>query len=208
MAQLRFIVDKKAILITDYRDMIKTINQVQPTLIKDLKKNIRSIAAPAQSAVKQRIPSVAPLSGMMRVHHGTKTWNYGAPAKSVLIDVRNSGKPNKKGYITLGRLRVRSVGTVLADMSGRSGKYVDKWTATKPYMYRYYKNGQAIDAPRAHRINGQGARMIDKLNERKGTASRFAWPAFEQAQPEIRAKAQLAIRRTFDLLHGQFMRGR
>lgn len=208
MAQLRFIVDKNAILMTDYREMIKTIRKVEPTLMADLRKNIREIAAPAQSAVKKNIPQVAPLSGMIRIHHGTKTWNYGAPARSVLIDVKGAGKKNARGYTTIGRLRIRSVGTVIADMSGRSGKFIDRYTATRPYMYRYYKNGQPIDGPRVHRINGQGARMIDKLNERKGNASRFAWPAFEQAQPELRAKANLAIRRTFDLLHGQFMRGK
>ncbi len=208
MVQLRFVVQKDAILMTDYKEMIKTIRQVEPTLMKDLRKNIREIAAPAQSAVKRNIPQVAPLSGMIRVHHGTKTWNFGAPARSVLIDVRNNGRANRKGFVTLGRLRIRSVGTVIADMSGRSGKFIDKYTATRPYMYRYYRNGQPIDAPRVHRINGQGARMIDKLNERKGKASRFAWPAFEQAQPELRAKANQAIKRTFDLLHGQFMRGR
>lgn len=206
MAILRVLVDKDAIVVTDYRDLIKTVQKVEPTLMRELRANIKEIAAPAQTAIKNAIPQVAPLSGMIRVHHGTKTWNYGTPAKSVTLSLRASGKPNKQGYVTLGSLKVKSVGTVLADMSGRSGKYIDRYTATKPYMYRYYKNGQAIDAPRAHRINGQGARMIDKLNERKGNASRFAWPAFEQMQPEIRAKAMRTVRRTFDLLYGQLRR--
>lgn len=207
MAQLRFIVEKNALVVTDYRDLIRTIKAVEPTLMKDLRRNIREIAAPAQSAVKQNIPQVSPLSGMIRVHHGTKTWNYGSPARTVLIDFRAPKRSNKPGFSTLGRLRVTSVGTAIADMAGRSGKHIDRYTATKPYMYRYYRNGQAIDAPRVHRINGQGRRMIDKLNERKGTASRFAWPAFEKIQPEVRAKAMLSIRRTFDLLNGQLRKG-
>lgn len=203
MAQLRFVVDNKAIVMTDYREMVKTIRKVEPALMKKLQSRIREIAAPAQSAVKQNIPQVAPLSGMIRVHHGTKTWNYGSPAQSVVIEVKGNIRPNKKGMKTLGRLRVKSVGTVLADMMGRSGKHVDKYTATRPYMYRYYRNGQAIDAPRVHRINGQGARMIDKLNERKGKASRFAWPAFEKVQPEVRAKAILVVKDVFAEINGQ-----
>lgn len=207
MAQLRFTIDKQAIVMSDYREMLKVIRKVEPTLMRKLKTRIREVAAPAQSAVKQNIPQTAPLSGMIRVHHGTKTWNYGSPARTVLIDVKNNIRPNKKGFRTLGRLRVNSVGTVISDMAGRSGAHIDKWTATRPYMYRYYRNGQAIDAPRVHRINGQGRRMIDKLNERNGKASRFAWPAFEKAQPEIRAKVQLVIKEVFDELNGQIRKG-
>ena len=207
MAFLKVKVNEHALLITDYKDMLKTIRAAEPQIMKDLKRNIREVVAPAQSAVKQNIPQVAPLSGMIRVHHGTKTWNFGAPAKSVVTDVRSGGKPNKHGYVTLVRLRVKSVGTVIADMAGRSGRFVDRYSATKPYMYRYYKNGQPIDGVRVHRINGQGARMIDKLNERNGTASRFAWPAFERAQEAVAAKAMLTIHRTMDIINGQLRKG-
>lgn len=207
MAQLRFLVNKNALYLSDYREMIKTIRTIEPQIMNDLRKNIREVAAPAQTAVKNNIPQVAPLSGMIRVHHGTKTWNFQYPANSVITDVRAGGRTNKKGYVTLVRLRVRSVGTVIADMAGRSGKSIDKYTATKPYMYRYYKNGQPIDGPRVHRINGQGARMIDKLNERKGNASRFAWPAFENAQGEVAEKARRVIERTFDIINGQLRKG-
>ena len=207
MGNLRFIVEKDAILISDYRKMIKVIRQVKPTIMADLRKNIREIAVPAQSAVKANIPAVAPLSGMNRVHHGIKTWNYGSPAKSVLIDVKASGVPNSKGFITLGRLRVKSAATVIADMAGRSGKHIDKWATTRPYMYRSYKNGQPVDYMRIHKINGQGARMIDKLNERKGVASRFAWPAFEKAQPELRAKAKKSLGTTLDFINSQIRKG-
>lgn len=198
MAQIRLKADSKMLSMTDYRTMVRTIRKVEPELIKRMRKNIREVAAPAQSAVKQNIPSVAPLSGMIRVHHGTKTWNYGAPAKSVVTDVKTSGRTNKKGYVTLGRLRVRSGATAIADMAGRSGNHVNKWTATRPYMYRYYRNGQPIDAPRQHRINDQGARMIDKLNERYKKASRFAWPAFEKIQPAVRAKAMVVLSKLAD----------
>lgn len=207
MGELRFVIEKDAILISDYRAMIKIIRKVQPTIMADLKTNIREIAAPAQSAVKANIPAVAPLTGMIRVHHGTKTWNYGSPAKSVLIDVKTSGRPNSKGSITLGRLRVKSAATVIADMAGRSGAHVDKWATTRPYMYRSYKNGAPVDYMRTHKINGQGARMIDKLNERKGKASRFAWPAFESVQPELRAKAKKSLSATLDFINGQLRKG-
>lgn len=207
MGDLRFVVEKDAILISDYRAMIKIIRRVQPTIMADLRTNIREIAAPAQSAVKANIPAVAPLSGMIRVHHGTKTWNYGSPAKSVLIDVKASGRSNSKGYITLGRLRVKSAATVIADMAGRSGKHIDKWATTRPYMYRSYRNGAPVDYMRTHKINGQGARMIDKLNERKGTPSRFAWPAFEGIQPELRAKAKKSLSATLDFINGQLRKG-
>lgn len=200
-------VNEHALLLTDYKDMLKTIRTAEPQIMKDLKRNIREVAAPAQTAIKQNIPQVAPLSGMVRVHHGTKTWNFGKPAQSVDVNTRTGGKPNKQGYVTLVRLRVLSAATVIADMAGRSGRSIDKYTATKPYMYRYYKNGQAIDAPRVHRINGQGARMIDKLNERKGNASRFAWPAFEKVQDQIAARAMITIQRTMDVINGQLRKG-
>ena len=207
MGNLRFVLQKDAVLISDYRQMIKIIRKVQPTIMADLRTNIRQIAAPAQSAVKANIPAVAPLTGMIRVHHGTKTWNYGSPAKSVVVDVKTTGRPNAKGQITLGRLRVKSAATVIADMAGRSGKHVNKWATTRPYMYRSYKNGAPVDYMRTHKINGQGARMIDKLNERKGTASRFAWPAFEGVQTELRAKAKKSLSATLDFINGQLRKG-
>lgn len=207
MAQLRFLLNEKTLYLNDWKEMIKTMRDADVNIMNDIRTNIREIVEPAQSAVKKNIPQTQPISGMLRIHHGTKTWNYQYPAKSVILDVRRSGKTSKKGYVTLVRLRVRSVGTVIADMAGRSGRSIDKYTATKPYMYRYYKNGQAIDAPRVHRINGQGARMIDKLNERRGTASRFAWPAFEGAQAEVAAKTKKSIERTFDFINGQLRKG-
>lgn len=207
MSGLRFVIEKDAILISDYRQMIRVIRKVKPTLMDDLRTNIREIGAPAQSAVKQNIPPVAPLSGMIRVHHGTKTWGYGSPAKSVVIDVKTTGKTNAKGFITLGRLRVKSAATVIADMAGRSRKHIDKYDTTRPYMYRSYRNGQPVDYMRIHKIRGQGARMIDKLNQRQGTPSRFAWPAFENAQPELRLKAKSVLGKTFDSINSQIRKG-
>jgi hypothetical protein len=48
---------------------------------------------------------------------------------------------------------------------------------------------------------------IDKLNGRKGLPSRFAWPAFENAQPELRLKAKSVLNKTFDSINSQIRKG-
>lgn len=180
--------------ISDYRKMVTVLRKVQPKVMSGLRSKVREVAAPAQSAISNAIPAVQPLSGMVRVHHGTKTWNYKAPAKTVKFDMRMPSKKSRYGVVSLAKLRVVSVGSVIADMAGRSGKYVDMWTRTKPYMYRY-RNG--VDGERTHAINGQGRAMIAKLNGRLGKKpSRFAWPAFEKVGGVVREKAANALKET------------
>lgn len=178
--------------VSDYRETVKLLNTLSPTVIKKMRADIRQIAAPAQTAISNNIPSIAPLSGMIRVHHGKKTWDFGAPAKTVKFEMRAPKRSAKTTSVTLARLRVTSVGTVIADMAGRSGKYIDRNARTRPYTYRL-RNGQ--DVERTHAINGQGRAMIGKLNQMAGRkASRFAWPAFETVGEQIQKRAGEAIK--------------
>jgi hypothetical protein len=195
---------RSGLYLTDYNDLIRELNRVQPTLIKQMKKDYRKIAKPVQLAVKQGIPSDPPTSGIHkkrpqsspsgfipRVKPGRVTWganyqNKGKRVDAVAIQTPSEKKAkrvyskNKTDAASIARLKVENAGVVLADMAGRTGTDINKNSITREYDYSRSKTGT-----RRHRVNNQGRGMIKALDRGAGSgASRFAWPAAETALPK------------------------
>lgn len=202
---LRFTSEKSAIVLTDYRALMQQIKTVEPTLRKQLADNMKDIMKPAQREIKAAIPTAAPLSGMVtRVGRlaWNRTMNSTKPVKNALIQVNN--KPTMRfQYSSLAKIRVGAAPTVLADMAGRSGKFINARDETREYDYTYhFKNGEIL-GKRKHKINGQGAKMIEKLGR---PASRYVYPAVEHVLPEIRAELRRTLERAYNLVNGSLMR--
>jgi hypothetical protein len=81
-------------------------------------------------------------------------------------------------------------------MAGTVENY-DKYKETREYPYSRSKTGT-----RTHRNNGQGRAMVKALNKR-GKASRFAWPAFEGAGGRMQAEATAVIDRYVAILNAK-----
>jgi len=195
--------------LTDYNDLIRELNRVQPTLVKQMQKDYRKIAKPVQIAIKNKIPSVAPLSGFIpKTQPGRLTWganyqNKSKPVKSVLIQTPSSRKAprvfskHKTDAFSVARLQVTNAAVVLADMAGRTRKDINKYSRTKPYDYSRSKTGK-----RTHKINNQGKIMIDRLGK---TASRYVYKGVESSLPKAKAESKIVLEKAFIIINRRLM---
>ena len=171
------------IRVTGVRETLQLLDAVQPGSIRELRKDVQRIAAPAVTAIRSNLPATAPLSGM--IHYG-RTRYAGARVKAEL-QTRDSKLSNTSSLI---RLSVQSPGDAagleIADMAGRKSQ---GGGVQLPYEYKgvgrmrgsgrqsptrsrpVTRRGNA--APFSYRINGQGQAMIRNLG---GQASRYVYP--------------------------------
>jgi hypothetical protein len=209
--------NRYGLYVTDYRDLIRELNRIQPSLVKDMQKEYKVIAKPVQSAVKTAIPSNPPTSGIHkkrpqrtvsgfypRALPGRETWSSNAenkniPVKSVLIQTPSATKASRNarrfGAASIARLAVRNPGLVIADMAGKTNKVTGKKPLSRKYKYTK-RNGSVYE--RQHRLNGQGRAMIRALG---GTSSRYIWPAAERAVPATFNKTNAVLQRGYDKIN-------
>lgn len=157
------------------KEALRTMQQIEPEMYKQLRKDIRSITAPAVSAVKSAVPTVAPLSGMN--HNGRTAWN----GVNVTTNITPGQRSRAFGSTTANLVAISSTGKNgqygfnIADMAGRgSGRGSRPKNITRPYQ----RNGRTVQ----HRLNGQGQAMIRNLGR---PASRYVYPAIEGQLPAI-----------------------
>lgn len=179
------------------KETLKILQQVEPEMYKQLRKDIRSITAPAVSSIKNTVPSVAPLSGM--VHSGRTGWS----GVTVATNITPAQRSRAYGSTTANLVAISSTGRSgqfgfnLADMSGRgSGRGRRPRAVTRPYE----RNGQTMQ----HRLNGQGQAMIRNLAKQP---SRYVYPAIESQLPQIISavgvslqQAAIAINRKLEIV--------
>ena len=166
----------------DIRKLQRALKAIDPKLRTQLLREAKASAKPVQAAVKSAIPAVAPLSGMTQ---GRLAWSASVDAKGrshnpkdVKIQFRTSSS-GKSLTTSLVRVRVASPAVVVADMAGKSGRFIDAGYNGSGRTRSYpYKGGQ-----RTHRVNGQGKAMIKALGR---TPSRYVWPAAERSIPAAR----------------------
>lgn len=174
--------DQSEIMISDYRWIIKQLNEIDKEILKEFKRNQKQIAKPVQQGIRKNIPLRAPLRGSTRRRNGTRygmqqasvpgrlTWANGKPARSALIRNRNPRKFTKSARTAITKIDVVSPATVMADMAGKSMRYVNRKARTDPYRYTL-RNGEQV--MRTHRIKNQGLGMIRELGKQP---SRFVYP--------------------------------
>jgi hypothetical protein len=188
---------------SDYKAVIKQLNQINPQHVRQLKKDYRTIAGKAQESVKNELKELGrggPASGML--HGGRTGWgtNYGRtggaisgvkryPYNSVLIE--SFARP-KKGQTGIARLRVRSAATVIADLAQKySGR-----SLTRTYKIRLF-GGPEVQ--RQHRLTyksvGTFIRKLGPIAKKsKKNKSRNVYPGFDKSYPEVKAEAEKAIK--------------
>jgi len=216
MARLVTRGQRTGLYLTDYRDLIRELNRVQPSLSRELQRDFKRIAQPAQIAVQNKIPYDPPTSGIHkrrrqstvsgfypRVIPGRLTWsangqNNNVPVKSVKIETPSSYKASKamrrnpQGVASIARLRVDNAAVVLADMAKKPGKQ----GMTREYYYSRSRTGK-----RRHFNNGQGVGMLGALTRRYGKPSRFAWKGAEEAMPKVRAQTRQVLGAAYEKIN-------
>lgn len=101
------------------KETIKLIRSVEPELYKQLRKDIRQITQPGIAAIKQKTPTIAPLSGM--VHNGRTGWS----GVNVTTAITPGQRSRALGSTTANLVAIKSTGRNkqagfnIADMAGR-----------------------------------------------------------------------------------------
>ena len=217
--------NRSGVYISDYRDFIKVMKQVEPDLMKEMRKDFRKIAKPMVRDVKAGIDKQPPTRGIHvkrrsqtvsgffpKVIPGRLTWGPNSQNGNKKVDSVYTRSPRVKTRLmngatmtSISRVEVHNAAVVMADMAGKSGKWVNKRPMTRPYKYggggtqtgKYGTKAQLVTM-RQHRINGQGRAMISALNKSKGKASRFIYPAAEASMPQVRYQALNVLKGGFD----------
>jgi hypothetical protein len=175
------------ISVLDIRRLQQRMKAVEPRLRTEFVRNLKAIGKPLESKIKSGIGTIEPLSGML-ADRGRLGWGNGVPADKTMIQFRTS-MGGKSLTTSLLRIKVQSPATVLADMAGRSGRFVGQGR----------RNDNASPSERRRNANpAKGAAFIRSLNEKNGkSASRRIWPSAEAALPAVRREVEVVLANAF-----------
>ncbi len=198
--------------VTDIRELQKRLKSINPKLRTQLLRDAKAPAMAVVQRVKPAINAVTPLSGMTR---GRLNWNSSIDAKGkahAADDVKVQFRTRSSGYsetTSLVRVKVGSPAVVMADMAGKSGRFVGAGYRGTGRTREYpYKGGT-----RSHAVNGDGIRP-ERLGPRKfgsqgkallanlgGAASRYVWPAAESSIPAVKAQIEQVLRNAYSQIN-------
>lgn len=210
---------------TDYKDLIAELRKIDPKYATQLRRDFKRIASPVRTNVSKAIPKTHPTSGVhVRgaknvsgfrpvVVPGRLSWSANSQNGNIrpqhtivrLTKQKSFKKLNDYGQMSIVKVEVDNAAVVMADMAGRSKKFINKRAITRPYKYggggaqtgKYGTKAQLVTM-RQHRINGQGVGMIKALNRAKGIkqaeASRWIWPTAMKSLPDVQARIADSVR--------------
>lgn len=194
---------------TDYKVFIRELNKIDRQQSIELRKDFRKIGAKAQKSVQDEIKTIGPQGPMSGMRHGGRTgWgrNYGStggpvsgakryPYNSVFVEAFARAKSGQTG---IARVRVRSAGTVLADLAVKFRGI----RTTRPYKIRLF-GGPEITRTHTTSYKSSGFFIrnlggIVKPSKRK--KSRNVYPGFDKALPEVTKEAKIALQRAINFI--------
>lgn len=108
-------------------ETLRELGKINPSLKKELNKDIRNILKPLLSEINQSIPTSPPLSGM--AHNGRTGW--GNRKNSVIkIDTRkprrNLNEPRMSVPVNIVRITTKGAPVAIVDMAGKAAGRVSK----------------------------------------------------------------------------------
>lgn len=154
------------------KENLRLLNRINPSLSKEIRKQFRDLAKPAVDEIEKTKPTKGNLPRGFQ--HGGRTGARAVKKVRININTRRARARNLAlgaKYETLGTIRIQTAdaATAIADMAGKTGN-VQTSGRSRPYPRR----------PEGHKLNGQGAYLISKLNS-IGNPSRFMWPGVERS---------------------------
>ena len=187
--------------VQDIRGLQKKLKAIEPSLRTQFIREIKKIGKEPNKAIKDAIPTDAPLSGLAKpgatlqwgkVGKGAKSG--GSKATTIRFRTQAGGKSLNA---TLLAIRLNSAATSVADMAGRSGKSVGSGYKgsgySKPIRRTYSDGSQSVEF-RRRATKKAGLVFIRNLNSALGqNASRMAWKAVEKSLPKLDKDVQFVI---------------
>ena len=202
--------------VSGYREMMRDLRAIEPGLVTEMRREVRRIGNPVRDAIRSGIPKTAPLTNMTnkvgRLSWGTTGGGKVAANKTVL----NTRVPRRKAKegTSLVKIISSSPATVMADMAGRSGRYIGE----KPYAtgvksnsmpivrgkykgemgYRYTYRDGTVSGRKHRNTGGQGRGMIQNLGVRP---SRFVYPAAAKGIGPARREIALVVNKYIQIVN-------
>jgi hypothetical protein len=103
-------------------ETLRELGKINPSLKKELNKDIRNILKPLLAEINQSIPSAPPLSGM--AHNGRTGWSN---RKNSVIKIdsrkprRNLNEPRMSVPVNIVRITTKGAPVAIVDMAGKAG---------------------------------------------------------------------------------------
>jgi hypothetical protein len=185
--------------VKDIRELQRKLRAIEPSLRTEFLREVKTIGKTPERAIKAAIPNQAPISGLAKPG-GTLQWGKAKKgaggAKSTTIRFRTKAG-GKSLTTTLLGIRVNSAATSVADMAGRSGRFVGAGYQgsgrSRPIIRTYSDGSQSVSFTRtASKKSGQA--FINNLNRGlSNRPSRMAWKAVEKDLPQISKTIQYVV---------------
>ena len=186
------------ISVQDIRALQRQLKQIDTGLRTQMVREAKAIGRQAESKIKSAIPVSTPLR--VSNSRGRMSWDHQVNAKgrvlkanqtSVQFRTSTGGSSRTTSLVSV---KVLAPVTVMADMAGRSGRFMDKGYKGTGFSRAYERNGVLM----RHKLNGQGAGMVRKLGS---GASRYAWPAIEADRPALEAEIRRILNKYADIVN-------
>jgi len=189
--------------VQEIRNLQKKLKAIEPSLRTEFMREVKTIGKTPEKAIKNSIDNQPPLSGLDPSGRGKnaklqwgKTKRGSGGAKSTTIRFRTKAG-GKSLTTTLLGIRVNSAASSVADMAGRSGRYVGagfKGSGRTRPTVRTYKDGSQSVTFTKPATRKAGEAFIRNLNNRLGNKpSRMAWKAVEKDLPQISRTIQYVV---------------
>jgi hypothetical protein len=176
-----------SIQVVGVKEALKEIHKVNPALRKEITREYRKIVQPAIDTIIGKIPTLAPLSGM------EQPWSpkrRGKSGKQITIQPWNKGEFGK---------------SIVAKINTRKAypKFMGNEVSAAFRIVTNYGWGLAADmgGKRSQGSTEQGRIMLAVLRSRFGDASRFMWPGWFQAFPEVEQNMRKLCERIMREVH-------
>ena len=171
------------------REAIAELKQIDTKIFNGLKKDIRGELSGLASGISAAWPQEGELSGL----NGRGRTSYAKPRVSISI---TPGKSARTLVSIKAVIPSNQVGAKIAELAGMRGE-VRVGGQSRAYA-------GILGEKKTHRLNGQGAYLIDRLNRRSplaGRGGRYGWKYFVSQKSEVRAKGERILNRIVDALN-------
>jgi hypothetical protein len=175
------------------REAIAQLKEIDPKLYTALRRDMRTELSGLASGIESSFPGEGELSGL---NFRGRT-SYLKPTASVMF---TPGVARRGRVSTLIGIRVKipanQVGAKIAEFAGMRG-IVKMSGESRSYT------GQ-LGESKTHRLNGQGAYLIDRLDRRSplaGRGGRYGWRYFNSQKDDVRYKGIRILERAVQVLN-------
>jgi hypothetical protein len=196
------------ISVRDVRELQRRLKEIEPRLRTQIMRDVKALGKPIERQIKAGITQITPPSGMLK-SRGRLGWGVMRPADATQLQFRTR-MPGRSLTTSLLRVRVTNPATTMADMAGRSKRWVGKGTqgTGRTRDFSRPSNGRSIGTVMSRKVTkSAGNKWISRLNRMQGIgknkASRFIYPSAEKSIPAVSQEVERVLRSAYAFINRQ-----